>query len=88
MAPEQAEGLEAGAPADLYSLALVVYEALTGVNPVRAGTAAQRARRLGAHLPPLRRQRRDLPARARTGDRSGAAPRPRERGAWSSCAGR
>ena len=60
MAPEQAEGLEAGAAADLYSLALVTYEALTGINPVRTTTAAQRARRLGAYLPPLRRQRRDL----------------------------
>ena len=34
MAPEQAEGLEVGEPADLYALALVIYEALTGVNPV------------------------------------------------------
>src|SRR6202035_4104699 len=61
MAPEQAEGREVGAAADLYALALVLYEALTGVNPVRTGTAAQRARRLGAHMPPLRRQRHDLP---------------------------
>jgi hypothetical protein len=80
MAPEQAEGLEAGAPADLYSLAIVVYEALTGVNPVRATTAFQRARKLGAHLPPLRRQRRDLPGDlARAIDRA-LRPRPRERG--------
>ena len=56
MAPEQAEGLEAGAPADLYSLALVLYEALTGVNPVGTGAAARRARRLGAYLPPTRRR--------------------------------
>jgi type IV secretory pathway VirB2 component (pilin) len=35
MAPEQAAGLEAGEGADLYSLALVLYEALTGVNPLR-----------------------------------------------------
>ena len=35
MAPEQAEGLKVGAAADVYSLALVTYEALTGVNPVR-----------------------------------------------------
>jgi eukaryotic-like serine/threonine-protein kinase len=80
MAPEQAEGLEAGAPADLYSLAIVIYEALTGVNPVRSTTAFQRARKLGAHLPPLRRQRRDLPGDlARAIDRA-LRPRPRERG--------
>ena len=40
MAPEQAEGLRAGASADLFSLALVLYEALTGVNPVGASSAA------------------------------------------------
>jgi serine/threonine protein kinase len=80
MAPEQAEGLDAGAPADLYSLALVIYEALTGVNPVRTGTAAQRARRLGAHLPPLRRQRRDLPRELGRGIDLALRPRPRERG--------
>ncbi|MGZ4173227.1 MAG: protein kinase domain-containing protein [Solirubrobacteraceae bacterium] len=80
MAPEQAEGLEAGAPADLYSLALVLYEALTGVNPVRTGTAAQRARRLGAYLPPLRRQRRDLPRALGQGIDLALRPRARERG--------
>jgi eukaryotic-like serine/threonine-protein kinase len=80
MAPEQAEGLQAGAPADLYSLALVVYEALTGVNPVRTGTSAQRARRLGAHLPPLRRQRRDLPRELGQSIDLALRPRPRERG--------
>jgi hypothetical protein len=80
MAPEQAEGLEAGAPADLYSLALVVYEALTGVNPVRTGTAAQRARRLGAYLPPLRRQRRDLPRELGQAIDLALRPRARERG--------
>jgi len=80
MAPEQAEGLPAGAAADLYSLALVVYEGLTGVNPVRPGTAAQRARRLGAHLPPLRRQRRDLPRELGQGIDLALRPRARERG--------
>ncbi len=61
MAPEQAEGLEAGAAADLYSLALVVYEALTGVNP--CGPARPHNGPDGsAHIcRPLRRQRRDLP---------------------------
>jgi eukaryotic-like serine/threonine-protein kinase len=80
MAPEQAEGLQAGAAADLYSLALVLYEALTGVNPVRTTTAAHRARRLGAHLPPLRRQRRDLPRELGQGIDMALRPRPRERG--------
>jgi eukaryotic-like serine/threonine-protein kinase len=80
MAPEQAEGREAGAAADLYALALVTYEALTGVNPVRIGTAAMRARRLGAHLPPLRRQRRDLPRELGRGIDLALRPRPRERG--------
>ncbi|HTX46869.1 MAG TPA: serine/threonine-protein kinase [Solirubrobacteraceae bacterium] len=80
MAPEQAEGLDASAPADLYSLALVLYEALTGVNPIRTGSAAQRARRLGAHLPPLRRQRRDLPRELGRGIDLALRPKPRERG--------
>ena len=80
MAPEQAEGMPAGAPADLYSLALVLYESLTGINPVGATTAAQRARRLGAHLPPLRRQRRDLPRELGQGIDQALRPNPRERG--------
>jgi hypothetical protein len=80
MAPEQAEGLQVGAPADVYSLALVTYEALTGINPVRTTTAARRARRLGAHLPPLRRQRRDLPQGLGRAVDQALRPRPRERG--------
>jgi serine/threonine protein kinase len=62
MAPEQSEGLLAGPPADLYSLALVLYEALTGVNPVRGRTPAATARKIGEPIAPLRRRRRDLPA--------------------------
>ncbi len=80
MAPEQAEGREAGAAADLYALAVVVYESLTGVNPIHTSTTAQRARRLGAHLPPLRRQRRDLPPELGQGIDLALRPRPRERG--------
>ncbi len=80
MAPEQAEGLEAGAPADLYSLALVLYEALTGVNPVLLTPNARRSRRLGMHLPPLRRQRRDLPRALGAGIDAALRPRPAERG--------
>jgi serine/threonine protein kinase len=61
MAPEQIEGLEVAEPADLYALALVIYEALSGVNPVRGPTPAATARRIGCALPPLERYRRDLP---------------------------
>jgi eukaryotic-like serine/threonine-protein kinase len=61
MAPEQIEGQEVAAAADLYSLALVLYEALSGINPVRGPTPAATARRIGCELPPLERYRRDLP---------------------------
>lgn len=61
MAPEQSEGHEAGPAADLYSLALLLYEALSGVNPVRGRTPAATARRIGAPVEPLERRRRDLP---------------------------
>jgi hypothetical protein len=62
MAPEQAEGREVTPSADLYSLALVLYEALSGVNPLQdAPRHSLRTRRLGTFVPPLRRQRRDLP---------------------------
>jgi serine/threonine protein kinase len=80
MAPEQAQGLPAGASADLFSLALVLYEALTGVNPVRAGAASQPGRRLGMHLSPLRRQRRDLPRELGQAIDLALRPRPGERG--------
>ena len=80
MAPEQAEGLTVGPAADTYSLALVLYEALCGVNPVGARTLAQRGNRLGTHLPPLRRQRRDLPTGLGQGVDLALRPRPRERG--------
>lgn len=80
MAPEQAEGRPAGGQADLYSLALVLYEGLAGVNPVRAGGAAATARRVGTRLPPLRRLRRDLPAAACAAIDRALLPRPEDRG--------
>ncbi|MBA2630962.1 MAG: serine/threonine protein kinase, partial [Thermoleophilaceae bacterium] len=40
MAPEQAEGRPVTAASDVYSLALTLYEAWTGSNPVRAGGLA------------------------------------------------
>jgi hypothetical protein len=80
MAPEQAEGKEAGAAADLYATALVLYEAFSGVNPVRAGSAVATARKLGATLPPLCRQRRDLPPALCDAIDRALLPRAGERG--------
>lgn len=71
MAPEQSEGREASEAVDVYSLALVVYEALTGVNPVRGPTPAATARRVGCPLPPLAERRPDLaPVLTETLDRA------------------
>jgi eukaryotic-like serine/threonine-protein kinase len=61
MAPEQAAGERVDDRADLYALALVLYEALAGGNPVRAGSPAATARRVGMPIPPLQRPRPDLP---------------------------
>jgi eukaryotic-like serine/threonine-protein kinase len=61
MAPEQAEGARTTPASDVYSLALTLYEAWTGSNPVRAGGPAATARRLGRPLPSLADARRDLP---------------------------
>jgi hypothetical protein len=76
MAPEQAEGREVGPEADLYSLALVIYEALAGVNP----QAQSRRERPSRFLPPLRRQRRDLSRGLGAGIDQALRPRPHERG--------
>jgi hypothetical protein len=61
MAPEQSEGRESGEAVDVYSLALVLYEALCGFNPVRGATPAETARRIGRPIRSLARERRDLP---------------------------
>ena len=80
MAPEQSEGREVGVQADLYALALVLYEAFSGVNPVRGATPAATARRIGEPLEPLERSRRDLPrGLTRALDRA-IAPAPPDRG--------
>ena len=77
MAPEQADGREVGPEADLYSLALVLYEALTGVNPQEQ---TRHRRRTSTFVPPLRRQRRDLSRRLAAGLDQALRPRPYERG--------
>ncbi|HEX3241400.1 MAG TPA: serine/threonine-protein kinase [Solirubrobacterales bacterium] len=61
MSPEQAEGRPAGPEADVYSLALTLYECWSGENPHRRANAAATARAIGARHRPLRRLRPDLP---------------------------
>jgi serine/threonine protein kinase len=61
MSPEQAEGRSAGPEADVYSLALMLYECWSGENPNRRATPAATARAIGSRLRPLRRLRPDLP---------------------------
>lgn len=61
MAPEQAAGQMAGSAADVYALALTLYEAWAAHNPVRAEGAAETVRRIGRGLPSLGSLRPDLP---------------------------
>jgi hypothetical protein len=80
MAPEQSDGGEVGPEADLYSLALVLYEALCGVNPVRGATPAATARRIGRPVEPLHRHRRDLPRQLTRAIDRALAPAAAQRG--------
>jgi serine/threonine-protein kinase len=61
MSPEQAEGRPAGPEADVYSLALTLYECWSGENPHRRATPAATARAIGGKARRLRRLRPDLP---------------------------
>ncbi len=61
MSPEQAEGRPAGPEADIYSLALTLYECWSGQNPHRRSSPAATARAIGTRTRPLRRLRPDLP---------------------------
>ena len=61
MSPEQAEGETAGPEADIYSLALMLYECWGGENPNRRSTPAATVRAIGSRPRPLRRLRPDLP---------------------------
>ncbi len=80
MAPEQSEGREVGEEADLYALALVLYEALCGENPVRGATPAATVRKIGTRLEPLGRRRRDLSPDLTCAIDDALAADPRDRG--------
>src|SRR4051794_18795562 len=60
MSPEQAEGRPAGPEADVYSLALTLYECWSGENPNRRSNPAATARSIGARARALHRLRPDL----------------------------
>jgi eukaryotic-like serine/threonine-protein kinase len=61
MAPEQADGLRPGPSADVYSLALTMYECFCGEHPlIREGPAAT-ARAIGEPIAPLSQVRPELP---------------------------
>jgi eukaryotic-like serine/threonine-protein kinase len=79
MAPEQAEGREAGPEVDVYSLALVLYECWTGENPIRRSTPAATARAIGGSFRPLRRMRPDLPRELTQSLDECLLPRPEQR---------
>jgi eukaryotic-like serine/threonine-protein kinase len=61
MAPEQAEGKAVGSEADVYSLALTLYECWSGENPNRRPTPVATARAIGGRPRRLGRLRPDLP---------------------------
>ena len=79
MAPEQAEGQRVTWEADVYSLALSLYEAWTGVNPVRRRGPAATARQLGKRLPSLARMRKDLPSELAVAIDQALDPKPSRR---------
>jgi tRNA A-37 threonylcarbamoyl transferase component Bud32 len=61
MAPEQADGLRPGPAADVYSLALTLYECFCGEHPLLGEGPAATARAIGEPLTPLGDLRLDLP---------------------------
>jgi serine/threonine-protein kinase len=79
MSPEQAEGREAGPEADVYSLALTLYECWSGENPHRRGNAVATVRSIGRRARPLHRLRGDLPRELTEEIDACLDPRPRHR---------
>jgi serine/threonine protein kinase len=61
MAPEQADGHRPGPEADVYALALTLYEAWAGEHPLMRRSAAATARAIGEPVPSLGEERPDLP---------------------------
>jgi tetratricopeptide (TPR) repeat protein len=62
LSPEQAQGERAGPPSDLYSLAVVAYELLSGHRPFENDSpTAEAAAHVNAPVPPITERRESLP---------------------------
>src|SRR3954447_26117511 len=80
IAPERLEGEAGGPPADVYSLAAVAFEALSGQPPTLGGSPAELLYRVATEPPPdLRGTWRGAPAAAATVLRRGLDPDPERR---------
>jgi hypothetical protein len=80
MAPEQVAAGHVTELADVYGLGVVLYECLSGRNPIRAANPAATARRVGRRLPPLGRWRPDLPEPLRAAIDAAVQPKVARRG--------
>jgi tetratricopeptide (TPR) repeat protein len=80
MAPEQLDGRDAGAPADVYALAAVCFEALTGTRPRSGRTPVELAHAIANEPPPdLRDRMPDAPRAAAEVLREALAREPADR---------
>ena len=79
MAPEQADGLRPGPAADVYSLALTLYECFCGEHPLLRDSPAATARAIGEPIAPLGAVRPELPEEMTEAIDAALDPDPEER---------
>jgi len=61
ISPERLKGESAGPAADVWSLGVLLWEALAGRHPFTGGTLVETAKQIGAGAPSLQTERPDLP---------------------------
>jgi tetratricopeptide (TPR) repeat protein len=80
LSPEQAQGKRATPASDLYALAVLAWELLTGERPFKGDTAAaEAAAHVHAEIPSISERRRDLPPELDDVFRRALAKNPAER---------
>jgi tetratricopeptide (TPR) repeat protein len=80
LSPEQAQGMRATPASDLYALAILAWELLTGERPFKGDTAAaEAAAHVHAEIPSISERRRDLPPELDDVFRRALAKNPAER---------